>query len=168
VRLVRAMLTLSRAERGDVGPVLGLVPLQPVLRGLVMELQAKPGVAIELDCAATAAVVADEALLTEALANLLGNALDHTHAGAVQILVREEPEPPAVTIEIVDTGTGIAPAELDRVFERFRRGAGGGDGAGLGLSIAKAAIVAQGGTLELESTQGRGTTARVRLSSWSS
>jgi two-component system sensor histidine kinase VicK len=165
VRLVRAMLTLSRAERGDVGPLLGLVPLQPVLLGLVAELPAKPGIAIELDCAATAAVVADEALLTEALANLLGNALDHTDAGAVQILVREELDPPAVTIEIVDTGTGIAPAELDRVFERFQRGTSGGDGAGLGLSIAKAAIVAQGGTLELDSTLGTGTTARVRLAS---
>jgi signal transduction histidine kinase len=164
VRLVRAMLTLSRAERGDVGPVLGLVPLQPVLRSLVMELPAKPGVAIELACAATAAVVADEALLTEAFANLIGNALDHTDVGAVRILVREELDPPVVTIEIVDTGTGMAPAELDRVFERFRRGTRGGDGAGLGLSIAKAAIVVQGGTLELESTQGRGTTARVRLS----
>jgi signal transduction histidine kinase len=164
VRLVRAMLTLSRAERGDVGPSLGLVPLQPVLQGLVEELPAKRGVAIELDCAPTAAVVADEALLTEALANLIGNALDHTDAGAVQIVVRDESDPPAVTIEIADTGTGIAPAELDRVFERFHRGTSRGDGAGLGLSIAKAAIAVQGGTLELESTQERGTTARVRLS----
>jgi two-component system OmpR family sensor kinase len=164
VRLVRAMLTLSRAERGDVGPVLGLVPLQPLLRGLVAELPAKRGVAIALDCGATAAVVADEALLTEALANLIGNALDHTDTGAVQIAVREELDPPVVTIEIVDTGTGIAAAELERVFERFHRGTSGGSGAGLGLSIAKAAVVAQGGTLELESAQGRGTTARVRLS----
>jgi two-component system OmpR family sensor kinase len=164
VRLVRAMLTLSRAERGDVGPVLGLVPLQPLLRGLVEELPAKGGVAVELDCVATAAVVADEALLTEAFANLIGNALDHTDAGAVQIVVHEELDPAAVMVEIVDTGTGIAPAELERVFERFHRGTSGGNGAGLGLSIAKAAIVVQGGTLELESTQGRGTTARVRLS----
>jgi signal transduction histidine kinase len=165
VRLVRAMLTLSRAERGDVGPLLGLVPLQPLLRGLVGELPAKPGVAIELDCGAAAAVVADEALLTEAFANLIGNALEHTDAGAVRILVREELDPPAATIEIVDTGRGIAPAELGRVFERFHRGTSGGDGAGLGLSIAKAAILVQGGTLELESTEGRGTTARVRLPS---
>jgi signal transduction histidine kinase len=164
VRLVRAMLTLSRAERGDVGPPLGLVPLQPVLRGLVEEMPAKRGVAIGLDCAATAAVVADEALLTEALANLIVNALEHTEAGAVHIGVREEADMSAVVIEIVDTGAGIAAAEVDRVFERFHRGASDRDGAGLGLSIAKAAIAAQGGTLELESTEGSGTIVRVRLS----
>jgi signal transduction histidine kinase len=165
VRLVRAMLVLARAERGDIGPTLGLVPLQPVLAGLVDELPAKAGVAVEVDCPATAAVVADEALLSEALANLIGNALEHTAAGSVRIVVTEteEEEPAGVTIEIVDTGTGIESAELGRVFERFRRGTAERDGAGLGLPIARAAIEAQGGTLELDSQPARGTTARVRL-----
>jgi signal transduction histidine kinase len=49
------------------------------------------------------------------------------------------------------------------VFERFRRGTTGRDGAGLGLPIARAALEVQGGTLELESTAGSGTCARVRL-----
>jgi len=164
VRLVRAMLVLARAERGDIGPTLGLVPLHPVLAGLVDELPAQAGVAVELDCPATAAVVADEALLSEALANLIGNALEHTAAGSVRIVVTEtEDDPVGVTIEIVDTGTGIEPAELGRVFERFRRGATDRDGAGLGLPIARAAIEAQGGTLELDSHPARGTIARVRL-----
>jgi signal transduction histidine kinase len=163
VRLVRAMLALSRAERGDIGPSLGLVPLQPVLAGLVEELPGERTVAIEVDCPSTATVVADEALLSEALANLIGNALDHTDVGVLRIAVHQERDPCTVTIEIADSGPGIAPAELERVFERFHRGTTARGGAGLGLPIAKAAIEAQGGTLELESTPGTGTTARVRL-----
>jgi signal transduction histidine kinase len=163
VRLVRAMLALSRAERGDIGPTLGLVPLQPVLAGLVEELPEERAVAVEVECPPTAAVVADEALLSEALANLIGNALDHTDSGVLRIVVHQDGHPPVVTIEIADSGPGIAPAELQRVFERFHRGTAAGGGAGLGLPIAKAAIEAQGGTLELESTPGTGTTARVRL-----
>jgi signal transduction histidine kinase len=168
VRLVRAMLALSRAERGDIGPSLGLVPLQPVLAGLVEELPEERAVAVEVECPPTAAVVADEALLSEALANLIGNALDHTDAGVLRIVVHQDGDPPVVTIEIADSGPGIPPAELQRVFERFHRGTTAQGGAGLGLPIAKAAIEAQGGTLELESTQGTGTTARVRLPAASS
>jgi signal transduction histidine kinase len=165
VRLVRAMLALARAERGDIGPALGPVPLQPILEGLVDELPAKEGVVVEVDCPPTAFAVADEALLSEALSNLIGNAIEHTDAGSVRIVVSEETDPAAVTIEIIDTGAGIATAELGRVFERFRRGTTDRDGAGLGLPIARAALEVQGGTLELESTAGSGTRARVRLPS---
>jgi signal transduction histidine kinase len=161
VRLARAMLTLARVERGDAGPQLGPVPLAPVLDGLVAELSPKPLVAVEVDCPPAAAAIADEALLSEALANLVANALEHTEAGTVRIAVEGDSE--TLTIEIADTGTGIAPAELERVFERFHRGTAEGEGAGLGLSIAKAAIEAQGGTLELESAVGEGTIARVTL-----
>ncbi len=163
VRLVRAMLTLSRAERGDVGPLLGLVPLQPMLAGLLAEVPADSRVVLELECAASAAVVADEALLSEALSNLIGNALEHAGGDRVRIVVAEESEPDVVTIEVIDAGVGIAPSELDHVFERFRQGTAARAGAGLGLSIALAAVVAQGGELTLESTPGAGTTARIRL-----
>jgi signal transduction histidine kinase len=127
----------------------------------VAELSPKPLVAVEVDCPPAAAAIADEALLSEALANLVANALEHTEAGTVRIAVEGDSE--TLTIEIADTGTGIAPAELERVFERFHRGTAEGEGAGLGLSIAKAAIEAQGGTLELESAVGEGTIARVTL-----
>jgi two-component system phosphate regulon sensor histidine kinase PhoR len=156
VRLARAMLTLSRAERGDIGPALGVVPLRPIIDGLV------EGVDVEVQCDPGAAVVADDALLTEALANLLGNALDHTPAGTVRIAVADQGNG-TVAIEVVDTGEGIDAAELPRVFERFHRGTSEGQGAGLGLPIARAAVDAMGGRLELESERGRGTTVRVLL-----
>jgi two-component system phosphate regulon sensor histidine kinase PhoR len=162
VRLARAMLTLSRAERGDLGPLLGLVPLRPILDGLVSETPARRGVEIEVTCEPAAAAVADDALLSEALANLLGNALDHTASGTVQIAVADQGNG-TIAIEIVDTGEGIEAAEIPRVFERFHRGTSAGEGAGLGLPIARAAVNAMGGRLELESEHGRGTTVRVLL-----
>jgi signal transduction histidine kinase len=162
VRLARAMLTLSRAERGDLGPSLGVVPLRPILDGLVREIPGRRGVEIEVDCEPAAAAVADDALLSEALANLLGNALEHTPSGTVRIAVADQGNG-TIAIEIVDTGEGIEAAEISRVFERFHRGPGAGEGAGLGLPIARAAVKAMGGRLELESERGRGTTVRVLL-----
>jgi signal transduction histidine kinase len=163
VRLVRAMLALARAERGDIGPTLGPVPIQPVLDGLVEELPAKEGVIVEVECPLTAFAVADEALLSEALSNLIGNAIEHTDAGSVRIVVSEETDPATVALEIIDTRTGIATAELGRGLERVRRGTSDKYGAGLGLPIARAALEVQGGTLSLESTAGSGTRARVQL-----
>jgi signal transduction histidine kinase len=162
VRLARAMLTLSRAERGDIGPSLGVVPLRPIIDGLVEEIPGRRGIDVQVECEPTAVAVADDALLSEALANLLGNALDHTPEGTVRIAVADQRNG-TIAIEVVDTGAGIDAAELPRVFERFHRGTSAGEGAGLGLPIARAAVNAMGGRLELESELGRGTTVRVLL-----
>jgi signal transduction histidine kinase len=162
VRLARAMLTLSRAERGDIGPSLGLVPLRAIVDGLVREHPGRRGVGVAVDCEPAAAAVADDALLSEALANLLGNAIDHTSSGSIRIAVVDQGNG-TIVIEVTDTGEGIDAAELPRVFERFRRGTSDGAGAGLGLPIARAAVEAMGGRLEIESERGRGTTARVLL-----
>ncbi|MDX6425087.1 MAG: two-component system, OmpR family, sensor histidine kinase VicK [Gaiellaceae bacterium] len=164
VRLIRAMLTLSRAERGDLGPVLGLVPLRPVLDGLLEDLPGKEGVAVHVDCSPTASAIADEALLAEALANLVGNAIENTAAGTVRVSAVEAGGD-TLLVEIVDTGVGIDAPELGRVFERFHRGTSSGGGAGLGLPIARAAIEALGGTIALRSEVGAGTTVSIRLRS---
>jgi two-component system phosphate regulon sensor histidine kinase PhoR len=160
VRLSHAMLALARAERGDTAPVLGLVPLQPLLAALVDEAPVVPGVAVELECPPDLAVRADAPLLSEALANVLTNALEHTSAGDVRLGATESRG--HVVVEITDTGSGISTDELPRVFERFRHGPGDG-GVGLGLPIAQAALRVIGGTIEIESKEGTGTTVRVRL-----
>ncbi len=160
VRLARAMLVLARAERGDAGPALGVVRLQPLLAGLVAEAGGAPSVAVELGCPADIAAHADGPLLSEAVANVLANALEHTTAGTVRISASESDG--EIVIEIADTGSGIASDELPRIFERFRRGTGDG-GVGLGLPIAKAAVDVVGGSIEIDSQEGAGTTARIRL-----
>ena len=68
-----------------------------------------------------------------------------------------------VVVEIQDDGPGIAPELRDRLFEPFFSTKPAGRGTGLGLSISQRIVAEHGGTIELDSEQGRGTTARVRL-----
>lgn len=106
--------------------------------------------------------VANATLLVD---NLLDNALTYTEKGSVR--VRLASDGTAATLEVADTGIGIPPADQDRVFERFyrvdtarSREAGG---TGLGLSLVRNAVSRGGGTIELESTVGKGSTFRVTL-----
>jgi signal transduction histidine kinase len=100
--------------------------------------------------------------LQRVLHNLLSNALRHTPVDGT-IALRATPQGEEVRVEVSDTGEGIAPEDLHRVFERsFRaessrtRRADGDPGAGLGLTIAKGLIEAHGGTMDVESDPGRG------------
>ena len=68
----------------------------------------------------------------------------------------------AVVVTVRDTGTGIDPELLPHVFDRFAKGAGS-RGSGLGLAIARGLVEAHGGTIEVESTLGRGSTFRFRI-----
>ncbi|MCC7360247.1 MAG: HAMP domain-containing protein [Anaerolineales bacterium] len=107
------------------------------------------------------------------LRNLVENALRHTPPGG-QIELRAEAQPGAVLVTVRDTGTGIAPADLPRVFERFYRGdaarsrgpagaPGPSVGAGLGLAIARGLVEAHGGRIWAESAPGQGATFRFNL-----
>jgi signal transduction histidine kinase len=102
-------------------------------------------------------VVADRQRLTQAVLQLADNAVQHTSEGGVVGLGSSVGLEEA-RIWIRDTGSGIAPADRERVFERFSRGAGPrrSDGAGLGLAIVKAIAEAHHGRVELESRPGEG------------
>jgi PAS domain S-box-containing protein len=160
-RLGRALLTLARAQRREEEPVFEVVPLLPLLEGLVAEATARKTVKLELQCAPSVGAVAHRELLEEALANLLANAVRYTDQGRVRMAARRRGADTVVTI--VDTGRGIAAEERSRVFERFYRASERDAGFGLGLPIAAEAIRFAGGTLTLESEEGVGTTARVTL-----
>ncbi|TDB83689.1 HAMP domain-containing histidine kinase [Actinomadura sp. KC216] len=112
----------------------------------------------------------DEARLRQVLGNLLGNAITHT-PGDTPIEVRLSPgtlrKAPAVIVEVVDTGPGLSPEQVDRVFERFYRAdearSRAGGGTGLGLAIVAALVAAHEGLVEADSTPGEGATFRVVL-----
>lgn len=99
--------------------------------------------------------------LRRVLDNLLGNALKFTPPGG-QITVRLWAEGPAVMLEVADTGIGIPPDQLERIFERFYQVDGSTTrrygGTGLGLALVKEIIEAHGGKVGVESNEGRGST----------
>jgi len=107
-----------------------------------------------------APVTGETQKIQRVLTNLISNAIRHTPAdGTVSLAARATEE--GVQVEVADTGEGIAPSDLPRVFERFYRGersrSRATGGAGLGLAIAKGIVEAHGGRIWVESQPGRGT-----------
>jgi two-component system sensor histidine kinase BaeS len=165
-RLLDDLRTLSLAEAGalplhreevDVRRLLDDVAAghEAAAREAGIALTAAAGPVIHLD--------ADPVRLREVLANLVVNAIRHTPLGG-SIQLDASTDGAWVELTVADTGEGIAPADLDRVFDRFERRVDAG-GSGLGLAIARDLVAAHGGTIQAESdgTPGHGTTFRVRL-----
>ena len=113
------------------------------------------------------ALRSDERRLTQALSQLLSNAIKFTDAGGVVTIGARLESDGDMLISVHDTGIGIPAGDLERVFEPFtqldstlsRRY----QGAGLGLYIARALVTGHGGRLTLRSAPGEGTTAEIRL-----
>ncbi|QNK42091.1 sensor histidine kinase [Caproicibacter fermentans] len=96
---------------------------------------------------------------SEAVGNIVKNALDHTNSGG-HIRISWERSPIMIRLKITDNGTGIAPEDIHHIFKRFYRSKNSKDtqGVGLGLSLAKSIVEGQGGTLSVQSVLNRGTT----------
>jgi signal transduction histidine kinase/HAMP domain-containing protein len=162
-RLARTLLVLARAETREEAPRLVPIELRPLLEEVAAALDPREGVTVEVECPAGLAVLAEHDLAVQALANLAANAAKHTEQGRIALSGRRRGGR-SVVVEISDTGSGIPPHEHDRVFERFYRSREqDADGFGLGLAIVRQAVRAIGGTIELESSPGGGTTVRVTL-----
>jgi signal transduction histidine kinase len=107
-------------------------------------------------------VVTDAGLLRQILVNLIANALDAVdRSGKVEIAAIAEDN--NVLITVSDTGHGIAPDDLRRIFEPFYTTKGRGKGTGLGLAICRQLTAALGGTISVQSQPGQGSTFYVRL-----
>jgi signal transduction histidine kinase len=109
-------------------------------------------------------ITGDRERLRQLIWNLLDNALKFTPAGG-QVRVLLESRDGETVITVTDSGAGIAPEHLDKIFNRFYRAdaARQGTGAGLGLSISRAIVEAHGGTIAVASEFGNGTKFTVRL-----
>jgi len=124
------------------------------------------GIAITCDCEDLKPVQADPKNMEEVLNNLLSNAINYSpHGGTVSICARGLGE--FMEIEITDTGVGIPEEELPKIFDKFYRVKHPETrkviGTGLGLAIVKSVVEAHNGTIEVDSTPGRGSTFRIRL-----
>ena len=106
-------------------------------------------------------VQTDALRLQQILVNLVGNAIKYTDRGRVMVRVESAPPGPAGSLlrfDIADTGNGLSPEALSGLFQPFHRGGTGPYGAGLGLAISRKLAELLGGTIEVRSETGRGST----------
>lgn len=169
-RLVVDLLDLARFDAGTVDLDRQPLDLAQLLRDVGSQLipQAVDAqVKLTLDIDPLPACLGDRDRLAQVFTNLVDNALKHTPAGGfVSLGARSEGN--WARVEVIDSGSGIAPEHLDRIFERFykidgsRKGAGK-PGTGLGLAIAQGIVLAHGGAIGVRSTVGEGAAFEVRL-----
>ena len=163
------VLELTRIRSGRITPRLELVELADIVNAaLRRKSRALEGRPVQVDLPAELPMLRlDLFLMEHALANVLDNAAKYSPA-ATGLRISARVEGADVALEVADRGSGIAAADLARVFEPFYRGAGPGDrpasGTGLGLSICRAFVQANGGSVEaLSSGPGGGARLRIRL-----
>ncbi|MDA1184160.1 MAG: ATP-binding protein [Acidobacteria bacterium] len=165
--MLETLMDISEAETGTmrldrravalealVGEVVSLYEEVAEEKGIAVVTEVEPGVAVE----------ADQGRLRQALANLLDNALKYTPAGG-RVTVDARREGSTVRLDVADTGIGIASNDLPRIWERLYRGdqSRAERGLGLGLSLVRAIVLAHGGTVDVITTPGRGSTFTIRL-----
>jgi PAS domain S-box-containing protein len=166
-RLVGDLLFAAQIERGELHLVPGRADLGQIVHDSVeaaRPLARASGIALSLDAEMVPLCAGDADRLGQVLDNLVGNACKFTPAGGhVDVRLRREGE--RAVIEVADDGRGIALDEQRRLFERFYRASSAGEvqGAGLGLSIVRAIVEGHGGTVEVASARGTGTTFTVRI-----
>jgi len=168
--LVGDLLTLSRVESGEGALERELLDFRDPVRDSIRALQPaveKKGLAFEAGIAeAPLTVHGDREALRQVADNLLDNAVKYTPAGGrVRVSLRRDGA--EAVLEVIDTGPGIAPEHLGRIFERFYRVDKARSrelgGTGLGLSIVRHVALAHGGRTAVESVLGKGSTFRVNL-----
>ena len=127
--------------------------------------QVNPAVTVTLDTEPTPVTV-DVTRMRQVISNLVSNALTHTPDGG-EVTVSVHQSRTGAVLSVADNGVGIEPDHLPHVFERFWRADASRTratgGSGLGLSICKAIVDAHGGTIEVQSHPGSGTTITVTL-----
>jgi signal transduction histidine kinase len=163
-RLTESLLTLARMESvGEGGAGTFDVPI--AVDEAVQAVASPDGIDLAVTVEPDLVAQGDGVLLRQVLIGLLTNAFKNTPPpGNVTLRARRGGDE-EILIEVSDTGTGIEPEELDRVFERFYRGSGAleQEGFGLGLSIAKRMIDVMGGEIGARSVLGEGSTFWIRL-----
>lgn len=174
-RLVEQLLDLARLEAGQVEFRRDVLDLGALLRACCERLQLRAqeaGITLECQAGQGPSVVGDGDRLMQVFTNLVDNALKATSTGG-KITVTVETrdgngkQPGWADISVTDTGRGIPPEDVPRLFERFyqveKSRAGGRSGSGLGLAIVREIVAAHGGRVDVQSVVGLGTRFTVSL-----
>ncbi|MGY1822508.1 SpoIIE family protein phosphatase [Geodermatophilus sp. SYSU D00079] len=168
-KLVNTLLDFSRIQAGRIDARFEPVDLAVTTAELASVFRSavtRAGLAFTVDCPPVREPVhVDRDMWEKVVLNLLSNALKFTFTGGITVRVRRDGA--AVRLTVADTGTGIPPEELPRLFERFHRvtDARGrsGEGSGIGLAMVRELVALHGGSVDVESTPGVGTTFTVTV-----
>ncbi len=177
LELIGDILDIARIESGR----LSLAPTRANLRELVESVarifeglarQKQLQLILDLDAAVGREVLVDPLRFKQIVSNLLSNAIKFTHTGQVRLHVSAQPsrddERLALCLRVEDTGSGISPADQQRLFSPFAQASNHGQsargGSGLGLMISRTLCEMMGGSLVLDSVLGQGTQVEMRVS----
>lgn len=167
--LVDDLLLISRADAGQFRLNIGEAHLNSIVKGALEEVEllaadAKVNLVVHL-APDLPSFPGDEGRLKQVVRNLLTNAIKFTPEGG-QVTISGEARRSHIELAIRDTGRGISPEHLQRIFERFyqvARGQGSRGGQGLGLAIVKTIVERHQGSISVESTPGEGSTFTVTI-----
>jgi CheY-like chemotaxis protein len=168
--LAESLLELSHVESGILKIQSDIVDVRALLDQIISMFRAQAitkglGLLLNVSSRLPASVKTDEKRLKQVLINLVSNAIKYTETGHVEVSVDHRNE--VATIDVTDTGVGIEPDEMSRVFEPFERGRSSRvqsqPGIGLGLAITRVLVQVLGGEITASSTPGVGSRFRVKL-----
>ena len=168
-QMVQELGQLSRIESGEVAFNMEPIEIGDVIAWVGQRLRPqadRAGLSLTMEVPATLPqALADREQVEYVLLNLLHNAIKFTPHGGQIVLSARVAGDYAIAVSVADTGIGIPPEDISRIFERFYKAdqARAGGGTGLGLAIAKHIIHAHGGQISAESTEGKGSTFTFTL-----
>jgi signal transduction histidine kinase len=172
-RLVNALLDFSRIEADRVHPAYELTDVSVFTADLTSNFRSVvEGAGLKLvvntpPLPEDMPVYIDRDLWEKVVLNLLSNAFNHTFDGEISVSVRPADDRQHVELQVRDTGIGIAEPEQARIFDRFHRVQGvrsrGYEGSGIGLALVQELVSLLGGSVSVESKEGRGSTFSVRM-----
>ncbi|MBL8896403.1 MAG: hypothetical protein JNM84_02190 [Planctomycetes bacterium] len=169
-RMIRELLELARVEAGLTQvrrERVEMAPLLTELREAHRPLAERKSIELAWEVSPyVPALQGDRELLRQALVNLIGNAIKYTPEGG-RVALEATLDGEELEIAIADTGIGIGPEDLPRIFDKFYRASQAQSsripGTGLGLPLARYLVESHGGRIEVSSVLGQGSTFRVRL-----
>ena len=170
LKLVEKVLTISKQDSGKLELAKQEVYLQPMVDDIVEKFKAKTNKSMQvLTDLRTKIIYADEEYFKEAISNLIDNAIKYSKE-SINIEISSFYENEKVVVKVKDNGIGIPIKDQNIIFEKFERASaterttkGGATGFGLGLSYVMRVIDAHGGTIQLDSVEGKYSEFKIEL-----